>query len=95
MNSVVWPIFNKSFGEIEVYGSHKQCPTPTGKDRNMFIKKKKKTQNADVETQTQYPNGYLAYFLPAYFTIQLIFATIHEPHCTFWYYSWVPLYYFN
>ena len=23
---------------------------------------------------------------PAYFTIQLIFATIHRPHCTFWYY---------
>jgi len=22
-----------------------------------------------------------------YFTIQLIFATIHESHCTFWYYS--------
>ena len=22
-----------------------------------------------------------------YFTIQLISATIHEPHCTFWYYS--------
>ena len=31
----------------------------------------------------------------AYFTIQLIFATIHEPYCTFWYYLWVPLYYFN
>ena len=53
----------------------------------MFLKKKK-TQNADVEMQTQYPNGYLAYF-----TIQLIFATIHEPHCIFWYYSWVPLYF--
>ena len=30
-----------------------------------------------------------------YFTIQLIFATIHRSHCTFWYYLWVPLYYFN
>ena len=28
-------------------------------------------------------------------TIQLIFSTIHESHCTFWYYSWVPLYYFS
>ena len=27
--------------------------------------------------------------------IQLIFSTIHESHCTFWYYSWVPLYYFS
>ena len=49
----------------------------------MFLKIKIKTQNADVEMQTQYPNGYLAYFLPAYFTIQFIFATIHEPYCTF------------
>ena len=30
-----------------------------------------------------------------YFIIQLIFATIHRSHCTFWYYLWVPLYYFN
>ena len=52
MNSVVWPIFNESFGEKEVYGSCKQCPRPTGKDRNIFLKKKKKTKNADVETQT-------------------------------------------
>ena len=97
VNSVVWPIFNESFGEKGVYGSCKQCPRPTGKDRNIFLKKKKKkkTKNADVETQTQYPSKYLAYFLPTYFTIQLIFATIHEPHCTFWYYSWVLLYYFN
>ena len=89
VNSVMWPIFKEIFGEKEVYGSRKQCPRPTGKDRNMFLKKKK-TQNVDVEMQTQYPNGYLAYF-----TIQLIFATIHEPHCIFWYYSWVLLYYFN
>ena len=34
-------------------------------------------------------------FLPTYFTIQLIFATIHRFHCTFWYYSWVLLYYFS
>ena len=34
-------------------------------------------------------------FLPIYFTIQLIFATIHGSHCTFWYYSWVSLYYFS
>ena len=31
----------------------------------------------------------------AYFTIQLIFATIHGPHYTFWYYLWVSLYYFS
>ena len=30
-----------------------------------------------------------------YFTIQLIFATIHGSYCTFWYYLWVSLYYFN
>ena len=30
-----------------------------------------------------------------YFTIQLIFTTIHRPHCTFWHYSWILLYYFN
>ena len=30
-----------------------------------------------------------------FFTIQLIFAIIHESHCTFWYYSWIPLYYFS
>ena len=30
------------------------------------------------------------FFLPAYFTIQLIFATIHGP-LHFWYYLWVPL----
>ena len=29
----------------------------------------------------------------AYFHFQIIFATIHGSHCTFWYYSWVPLYY--
>ena len=23
------------------------------------------------------------------------FATIHRPYCTFWYYSWASLYYFN
>ena len=32
---------------------------------------------------------------PTFFTIQLIFATIHGSHCTFWYYSWVLLYYFS
>jgi len=30
-----------------------------------------------------------------YFTVQLIFATIHGSHCTFWHYLWAPLYYFN
>ena len=34
-------------------------------------------------------------FLSTYFTIQLIFATIYGSHCTFWYNSWVPLYYFS
>ena len=34
-------------------------------------------------------------FLPTYFTIQLIFTTIHVSHYTFWYYLWVPLYYFS
>jgi len=33
--------------------------------------------------------------LSTYFIIQLIFATIHRSHCTFWYYSWVSLYYFS
>ena len=32
---------------------------------------------------------------PVFFTIQLIFSTIHGSHYTFWYYSWPPLYYFN
>jgi len=32
---------------------------------------------------------------PVYFTIQLIFTIIHGFHYTFWYYSWVPLYYFS
>ena len=30
-----------------------------------------------------------------YFTVQFIFATIHKSHYTFWYYSWVSLYYFS
>ena len=30
-----------------------------------------------------------------FFTIQLIFSTIHGSHCTFWYYSWSLLYYFS
>ena len=47
-----------------------------------------------------YPNGPLVcvwqkLFLPTYFTIQLIFVIIYGPHCTFWYYSWVTLYYCN
>jgi len=29
-----------------------------------------------------------------YFIIQLIFAT-HGSHCSFWYYLWASLYYFN
>ena len=29
-----------------------------------------------------------------YFTIQLIFATIHKLYYTFWYYLWILLYYF-
>ena len=37
----------------------------------------------------------IAYFLPTYFTIQLIFATIHELYCTLWYYLQVLLYYFS
>ena len=32
---------------------------------------------------------------PTFFTIQIIFATIHGSHCTFWYHSWVLLYYFS
>ena len=32
---------------------------------------------------------------PAFFTIQLFFATIHESHCTFCYNSWASLYYFS
>ena len=34
-------------------------------------------------------------FLPTYFIIQLIFATISGFHNTFWYYSWVSLYYYS
>ena len=34
-------------------------------------------------------------FLPTYFTIQFIFAIIYGSHYIFWYYSSVPLYYFN
>ena len=34
-------------------------------------------------------------FLLTYSTIQLIFATIHRSRYTFWYYSWVSLYYFS
>ena len=30
-----------------------------------------------------------------YFTIQLIIAIVHRPYCTFWYYSWLSLYYFS
>ena len=30
-----------------------------------------------------------------YFTIQLIFTIIYESYCTFWYYSYVLLYYFS
>ena len=32
---------------------------------------------------------------PHFFTIRLIFTTIHGSHYTFWYYSWVLLYYFS
>ena len=35
------------------------------------------------------------FYYPVYFTIQLIFTTIYEFHCTFLYYSWVSLYYFT
>ena len=31
--------------------------------------------------------------ISAYLQFQLFFAIIHESHYTFWYYSWVPLYY--
>ena len=34
-------------------------------------------------------------FLLTYFTIQLIFVNISGFHNTFWYYSWVSLYYFS
>ena len=35
------------------------------------------------------------FYYSTYFTIQLIFATIHGFHYTFWYYLWVLLYYFS
>jgi len=38
---------------------------------------------------------WLQFKKPVYFTIYLIFATIYGLHCTFWYYLWVSLYYFN
>ena len=28
-------------------------------------------------------------------TVYAFFGTIYRPHCTFWYYSWASLYYFN
>ena len=30
-----------------------------------------------------------------FFTIQFIFAIIHESYYLFWYYSWAPLYYLS
>ena len=81
VNSVVWPIFNESFGEKEVYGSHKQCPTPTGKDRNMFLKKKKpkmRRWNADSVSKR---------------ILSLFFANLFYYSAYFYYYSWVSLYF--
>ena len=42
-------------------------------------------------------NGIFFFFYLAYFfaIIQLIFVIIHGFHCTFWYYLWMSLYYFN
>ena len=47
-----------------------------------------------------YPNGPLVYVWfqikkSVYFTIQLIFTTIHGLYCTIWYYSWIIMYYFS
>ena len=55
----------------------------------------KSKQESTTSTITSLVSVWLAYFLPTYFTIQLIFSIIHEFHCTFWYYSWISLYYFN
>ena len=59
-------------------------------------KKGKKCRRRRGKRKTRFPNTlfvsvWIAYFLSIYFTIQLIFATIYESHCTFWYYSWVLL----
>ena len=81
VNSVVWPIFNESFGEKEIYGSHKQCPTPTGKDRNMFLKKKKpkmRLWNADSVSKR---------------ILSLFFASLFYYSTYFCYYSWASLYF--
>ena len=47
------------------------------------------------ERESDLSSIWKVYFLSIYFTIQLIFITIHEFHCTFWYYLWVSLYYFS
>ena len=82
MNSIVWPIFNESFGEKEVYGSRKQCPRPTGKDKNMFLKKKKNPKcrrwNADSVSKQ---------------ILSLFFAKLFYYSVYFYYYSWAPLYF--
>ena len=43
----------------------------------------KSKQESTTSTITSLVSVWLAYFLPTYFTIQLIFATIHESHYTF------------
>ena len=84
VNSVVWPIFNESLGEKEVYGSRKQCTRPTGKDRNMFLKKQKKKTpkcrrwNADSVSKR---------------ILSLFFASLFYYSAYFCYYSWVSLYF--
>ena len=83
VNNVVWPFFNESLGEKEVYGSRKQCTRPTGKDRNMFLKKKKKKPKCrhwNVDSVSKW-------------ILSLFFASLFYYSAYFCYYSWVSLYF--
>ena len=77
-------------------------------DQNVFKfkfyqkKKKRKTLGLDIKRAAEitFERAFLSVrlaleFYLTYFTIQLIFGTIYGPHCTFWYYLWAPLDYFN
>ena len=80
VNSIVWPIFNESFGEKEVYGSRKQCPRPTKKDKNMFLKKNPKCRRWKADTVSKQ-------------ILSLFFANLFYYSTYFCYYSWASLYF--
>ena len=78
---------------IALFMSHEQC-------NRHWLKKKKKIENTNNLDGTCKPNRPLVcvrqkLFLAAFFTIRLIFPTIYGFYYTFWYYSWVSLYYFS